>query len=185
MNFKLCKQAVGEFIRKFAENVKKISPWFFQLRDLVSNCPNLVPHGLGNNDSQIDSSILLASSEVNSEVGLDSGWGASSDQGGTEGMGSLTPATGDGDSDDDRSDDEADSSADVPAPKPQKRKKTPENNMTDEKGKSVQVMPPVKPEKKTGPHTRTSTTVQPVAKKAKMTIMDKFSAVSVAEEDQS
>lgn len=90
--------------------------------------PNLVPHGLGNNDLQIDSSILVTSSEVDSEVGLDSGWGASSNQGGTEGMGSPMHATGDND----RSNDEADSSADVPTPKPQKHKKTPKNNMTVE-----------------------------------------------------
>jgi hypothetical protein len=166
-----------KLIWKFAENVKKVSPWFFNLRDLVSNRPNLVPHGLGNNDSQIDSSILLASSEVDSEVGLDSGW-AASDLGG---MGSPTPATDDTDGDD-GSDDEADSFADA-APKSRKCKQTPEDNTKDEKGKSVQVKPAVKLEKKTGPRAGTSNVAQPAAKKAKMTIMDKFSAVSVAEEE--
>lgn len=39
--------------------IKKDSPWFFHMRSLVGERPNLVHAGLGNNDSEVDMSILL------------------------------------------------------------------------------------------------------------------------------
>ncbi|KAJ7838390.1 hypothetical protein B0H14DRAFT_3700178 [Mycena olivaceomarginata] len=39
--------------------IKEDSPWFFHMRSLVGERPNLVHAGLGNNDSEVDMSILL------------------------------------------------------------------------------------------------------------------------------
>ncbi|KAJ7436304.1 hypothetical protein B0H11DRAFT_1998972 [Mycena galericulata] len=39
--------------------IKKDSPWFFHVRALIASRPNLRPVGLGNNDTDIDTSILL------------------------------------------------------------------------------------------------------------------------------
>ncbi|KAJ7745147.1 hypothetical protein B0H16DRAFT_1856801 [Mycena metata] len=39
--------------------IKEDSPWFFHMRSLVGERPNLVHTGLGNNDSEVDMSILL------------------------------------------------------------------------------------------------------------------------------
>jgi hypothetical protein len=41
------------------DSIKKDSPWFFHMRSLVGERPNLVHAGLGNNDSEVDMSILL------------------------------------------------------------------------------------------------------------------------------
>ncbi|KAJ6617052.1 hypothetical protein B0H10DRAFT_2387138 [Mycena sp. CBHHK59/15] len=41
--------------------IKVDSPWFFHMRILIAARPNLQPVGLGNNDTQIDTSILIAS----------------------------------------------------------------------------------------------------------------------------
>ncbi|KAJ7722964.1 hypothetical protein B0H16DRAFT_1895976 [Mycena metata] len=41
--------------------IKKDSPWFFHMRSLVGERPNLVHAGLGNNDSEVDMGILLSS----------------------------------------------------------------------------------------------------------------------------
>ncbi|KAJ7026486.1 hypothetical protein C8F04DRAFT_1190431 [Mycena alexandri] len=40
--------------------IKKDSPWFFHMRSLVGERPNLVHTGLGNNDSAVDMGILLS-----------------------------------------------------------------------------------------------------------------------------
>jgi hypothetical protein len=157
-----------------SETVKEVSPWFFNLRQLVSNRPNLVPHGLGNNEYMIDTSILLAStSEFESDVGLDSGWLV--DEGETDPTatvsqcqtGSPTPVTDNDDSDD--------SDESIPPKKSQKCKQV--NDGDVEKGKAVEKS------KKMGTRAGTSTAAQPAAKKAKTGVMDKFNAVSIAEEE--
>jgi hypothetical protein len=38
--------------------VKKKCPWYFTLKGLISECPNMVPVGLGNNATEYDTSIL-------------------------------------------------------------------------------------------------------------------------------
>ncbi|KAJ7131015.1 hypothetical protein C8R44DRAFT_978105 [Mycena epipterygia] len=39
--------------------IKADSPWFFHMRSLIGERPNLMPTGLGNNNSEVDMSILL------------------------------------------------------------------------------------------------------------------------------
>ncbi|KAJ6592762.1 hypothetical protein B0H19DRAFT_1365121 [Mycena capillaripes] len=41
--------------------IKADFPWFFRMRSLIGERPNLVPTGLGNNDSEYDVSLLLGS----------------------------------------------------------------------------------------------------------------------------
>ena len=43
----------------FTEDVKKKCPWYFTLKGLISECPNAVPIGLGNNTAEYDTSILV------------------------------------------------------------------------------------------------------------------------------
>ena len=47
--------------------VKKKCPWYFTLKGLISERPNAVPVGLGNNTTEYDTSILLP--QDNNEVG--------------------------------------------------------------------------------------------------------------------
>ncbi|KAJ6448118.1 hypothetical protein C8R45DRAFT_948176 [Mycena sanguinolenta] len=44
--------------------IKLESPWFFNMRTLIAARPNLHPVGLGNNETEIDTSILLHSSDA-------------------------------------------------------------------------------------------------------------------------
>ncbi|KAJ6458697.1 hypothetical protein C8R45DRAFT_942531 [Mycena sanguinolenta] len=44
--------------------IKLESPWFFNMRTLIAARPNLHPVGLGNNKTEIDTSILLHSSDA-------------------------------------------------------------------------------------------------------------------------
>lgn len=46
-----------------AEAIKNVSPWFFNIRSLIGERPNIIPAGIGNNTSGYDTSILLPSSE--------------------------------------------------------------------------------------------------------------------------
>ncbi|KAM6490448.1 hypothetical protein JOM56_014121 [Amanita muscaria] len=46
-------------LSKTWEAVQQVSPWFFEMRDLIGQRPNLVPTGLGNSHTLIDSSLLL------------------------------------------------------------------------------------------------------------------------------
>ncbi|KAF8183570.1 hypothetical protein K438DRAFT_1975044 [Mycena galopus ATCC 62051] len=43
------------------DQIKKEFPWFFHVRALIGERPNLIPTGLGNNDSEIDTSLLMPS----------------------------------------------------------------------------------------------------------------------------
>jgi hypothetical protein len=49
----------GRQVKPFAEEVKKKCPWYFTLKGLISERPNLTPVGLGNNAANYDTSILL------------------------------------------------------------------------------------------------------------------------------
>lgn len=39
-------------------DIKKHCPWYFPLKDLISECPNVIPVGLGNNTQIYDTSLL-------------------------------------------------------------------------------------------------------------------------------
>ncbi|KAF7372058.1 hypothetical protein MVEN_00064100 [Mycena venus] len=43
------------------DQIKTDFPWFFHVRSLIGERPNLMPTGLGNNDSEVELSLLLAS----------------------------------------------------------------------------------------------------------------------------
>ena len=58
---------VAELICLLAE-VKKRCPWYFTLKGLISERPNLVPVGLGNNATEYDTSVL-AGDQGTSEAG--------------------------------------------------------------------------------------------------------------------
>ena len=78
-------------------------------------------------------------------------------------------------------DDSDDSDESIPPKKSQKCKQVNDGNV--KKGKAVEKGKSVKQEKKMGAWVGTSTAAQPVPKKAKMGVMDKFNTVSIAEED--
>ncbi|KAE9387910.1 hypothetical protein BT96DRAFT_947992 [Gymnopus androsaceus JB14] len=45
--------------------VKKAFPQYFTMHEIVGECPNITPVGLGNNNSEIDTSILRSSPDIN------------------------------------------------------------------------------------------------------------------------
>ncbi|KAJ6538042.1 hypothetical protein B0H19DRAFT_1181596 [Mycena capillaripes] len=44
--------------RHFTEEILPIAPWFFEMRELIAQRPNLVPAGLGNSASGFDDDVL-------------------------------------------------------------------------------------------------------------------------------
>ncbi|KAJ7810346.1 hypothetical protein B0H14DRAFT_2863963, partial [Mycena olivaceomarginata] len=69
------------------DKIKKEFPWFFHVRSLIGERPNLMPTGLGNNESEVDLSLLLTSDRD----GDDTSSFAPDDT--TEGPGSPTGST--------------------------------------------------------------------------------------------
>jgi hypothetical protein len=49
------------------EEIKTDCPWFFTMRDLIAERPNIIPTGIGNSTSVMDSSVL-AGSNLDSEI---------------------------------------------------------------------------------------------------------------------
>jgi hypothetical protein len=43
--------------------IKAGAPWFFEMHSLISECPNIVPTGIGNSHSAIEHNILLGDGE--------------------------------------------------------------------------------------------------------------------------
>ncbi|KAF8190955.1 hypothetical protein K438DRAFT_1970707 [Mycena galopus ATCC 62051] len=54
----------GTALRTKWDLIKDDSPWFFHIRTLIASRPNLQPVGLGNNDSEIDNSILFPTTDT-------------------------------------------------------------------------------------------------------------------------
>src|SRR5437016_13689946 len=58
----------------FLDDIKLTCPWFWKLKELIGECPNVVPVGLGNNNTDIDVSILAMTTgdeyECDDEQGL-------------------------------------------------------------------------------------------------------------------
>ncbi|KAJ6544454.1 hypothetical protein B0H19DRAFT_1267716 [Mycena capillaripes] len=54
---------VGTALTTKWDLIKTDSPWFFNVRDLIAARPNLQPVGLGNNDSDFDTSLLLPTTD--------------------------------------------------------------------------------------------------------------------------
>ena len=50
----------GSQANSFAVEVKQKCPWYFTLKELISERSNLVPVGLGNNTAEYDTSLLLS-----------------------------------------------------------------------------------------------------------------------------
>ncbi|KAJ7255866.1 hypothetical protein B0H12DRAFT_1113173 [Mycena haematopus] len=148
------------------DKIKDEFPWFFRVRSLIGERPNLMPTGLGNNDSEVDTSLLLASDrdgdDISSIVPDDTTSNAPSSP---RPVGSPAPIDVD------------DSDSDLPAPSNLlKRKKSDSGDVA---------VADVKPEKKkTKPAPGIS---QPAPKKTPAakpaTAKDKFAAVVVAEEE--
>lgn len=47
--------------------IKESCPWFFEMRELIAERPNIVPAGLGNSESGIDMDVLVGGNKSNSE----------------------------------------------------------------------------------------------------------------------
>lgn len=50
------------------ELIKEACPWFFEMRELIAECPNQVPVGLGNGEMGIDMSVMMGTSEPSGEL---------------------------------------------------------------------------------------------------------------------
>jgi hypothetical protein len=50
---------VIKMLREFIDMVIESWPWFLEMRELIAECPNIIPSGLGNNMSGIDMSEYL------------------------------------------------------------------------------------------------------------------------------
>jgi hypothetical protein len=44
--------------------IKETFPWFFEVRELISERPNLIPVGIGNNNTEIDMTTYLQDSNT-------------------------------------------------------------------------------------------------------------------------
>ncbi|KAJ6576222.1 hypothetical protein B0H10DRAFT_2236563 [Mycena sp. CBHHK59/15] len=79
------------------DEIKESCPWFFEMRSLIGERPNIRPVGIGNNDSDIDTSLLLRGDDQD-----DQDHNASTpDLGGTDTDHDMYDPKSDGDSDDD------------------------------------------------------------------------------------
>jgi hypothetical protein len=136
--------------------IKEGSPWFFEVRGLISERPNLVPVGIGNNNSTIDMAPYLTIDDDDIE---DLGVDLEIDE---LGSGQATPKSVEGSGDDSGDDDEV-----VEGKKPSigNKRKLPDAN------------------KKTKPMPGTSTPVASgKSEKVKKTAFDKFNEAAMAEE---
>jgi len=144
--------------------IKAGAPWFFEMRSLISERPNLVPMGVGNGSSAIDSELLVAPSKEATP---------SDDEGGDHDHGSIKSLNWDLERDEGDSDKEvvADNKAGV------KRKREPGETDSD-----VFV-----DTKKTKPHAGKSkltvaTPVRPSSTKPK-NMVERFAEVAKIEEE--
>ncbi|KAJ7804333.1 hypothetical protein B0H14DRAFT_3774743 [Mycena olivaceomarginata] len=148
------------------DKIKKEFPWFFHVRSLIGERPNLMPTGLGNNESEVDLSLLLTSDRDGDDM---SSFGPDD----TEGPGSPTGSTAPVVDVDDDSDSDLPPPALLAAPSAIRKRKPSESGVDT-----------VKPEKKkTKPSpgvSQPAPTKTPAAKP--VTAKDKFAAMAVAEE---
>jgi hypothetical protein len=140
--------------------IKEGSPWFFEVRELISERPNLVPVGIGNNNSTIDMAPYIAIDDDDIE---DLGVDLELDE---LGSGLATPKSVEGSGDDSGDNDE------VVEGKPSisNKRKLPDANSASGN-------------KKTKPMPGTSTPVASgKSEKVKKTAFDKFNEAAKAEE---
>jgi hypothetical protein len=139
------------------ELIRDSSPWFFEMKDLVSERPNIIPVGIGHSLSEIDMSSYIGTGagkcDDDEEVLIS--WGPSEDEFKAEG---------------------ADTSEDINA--------TPES-IKDQDDLAVQVSTKRKSatDMKTAAHAGTSTPAVKREPKKSRTIIEKFSDVAKAQEE--
>ncbi|KAJ7346279.1 hypothetical protein DFH08DRAFT_961721 [Mycena albidolilacea] len=154
--------------------IKSESPWFFNMRTLIVARPNLRPVGLGNNETEIDTSILLRTNDADADADdIDTSSNGVNDADDTstalddikDGTRSVEPNSD--------SDDELPAAGAIVAGA-LKRPRATSSDGPKEKQRAV---------KKTRPQTATSVpaTAAPVKKLAKT--QDKFAAIVLAEEE--
>jgi hypothetical protein len=56
--------------------IQETCPWFFEMRDLIDERPNVVPSGLGNGSSEMDCQSSQTVQELRVTVMMSTGWRA-------------------------------------------------------------------------------------------------------------
>ncbi|KDQ16954.1 hypothetical protein BOTBODRAFT_172568 [Botryobasidium botryosum FD-172 SS1] len=59
----------GSKLQSLHDEIKKDTPWFREVQDLIAYRPNLIPTGIGNSQSTIDTSILAKASATQDALG--------------------------------------------------------------------------------------------------------------------
>lgn len=151
-------------------------PYFFELKSLIAGRPSVVATGLGNNDDEIDMSLLLDSYHPSESSGTEGDLfqpeheesGDEDEEGIRAGSPAEAPDSDGGDEADSASDDLAgfDAAPSVPA-----------------KRKAAEKVENKRPVKKTGPRAGNSAPAPaPIKPKKSISSMDRFATVATAEE---
>ncbi|KAJ6543454.1 hypothetical protein DFH09DRAFT_1282503 [Mycena vulgaris] len=156
------------------DEIKESCPWFFEMRSLIGERPNLRPVGIGNNDSDIDTSLLLRGDDQDDQDHNASTPDDTSDF--PDRLASLVGTDTDHDMYDPKSDGDSDDDVSV---KRGKRKRT-------RSPTAAPTVPKAPPKKRTQPQAAISTPAPATSATAKptkpTTAKEKFSAVILAEE---
>ena len=154
--------------KKLPARIREKHPWFWTLKEIISERPNLVPTGIGNNDTGYDLDILLHgdSSETGGYLEESSGM--------SDGIGmGLEVEDEDAEGENEDEVNEGDT-----APKGNKRK----HQDADVDGKKSAKRVVVDEKKPTAPRAGKSTPAEPSSKKAK-TGIERFADIAAREEE--